>query len=105
MHESGLSSSLSSVQHQELVEIIRSLILATDISRQQEFLTQLRYLLDKEELDLAQARCRHFMLQVRIALLGFDCVTRMTTYLTIESQKLIWGVENDQKHLGSRGSS
>ena len=102
MHESGLSSSLSSVQHQELVEIIRSLILATDISRQQEFLTQLRYLLDKEELDLAQARCRHFMLQVRFALLGFDCVT---TYLTIESQKLIWGVENDQKHLGSRGSS
>jgi hypothetical protein len=101
MHESGLSSSLSSVQHQELVEIIRSLILATDISRQQEFLTQLRYLLDKEELDLAQARCRHFMLQVRFALLGFDCVP----YLTIESQKSIWGVENDQKHWGSRGSS
>lgn len=35
MHESGLSACLSSSQHQEIVEIIRSLILATDISRQQ----------------------------------------------------------------------
>jgi hypothetical protein len=35
MHESGLSLCLTSTQHQELVEIIRSLILATDISRQQ----------------------------------------------------------------------
>ena len=67
MHESGLSSCLTTSQHQELVEIIRSLILATDISRQQEFLTQLRFLLDRDEMNLAQARCRHFMLQVTIS--------------------------------------
>ena len=70
MHESGLSSSLTTGQHQELVEIIRSLILATDISRQQEVLTRMRYLLDKDELNLSQARCRHFILQVKVLFQG-----------------------------------
>ena len=41
-----------------------SLILATDISRQNEFLTTFREHLDNQDLNLEHAEHRHFMLQV-----------------------------------------
>lgn len=41
-----------------------SLILATDISRQNEFLLTFREHLDNQDLDLQLASHRHFMLQV-----------------------------------------
>lgn len=42
-----------------------SLILATDISRQNEFLTTFREHLGNQDLDLRLAAHRHFILQVR----------------------------------------
>lgn len=42
-----------------------SLILATDISRQNEFLTTFREHVDNQDLDLHQAAHRHFILQVQ----------------------------------------
>lgn len=41
-----------------------SLILATDISRQNEYLTRFRVHLDQENLCLSKAGHRHFILQV-----------------------------------------
>lgn len=42
-----------------------SLILATDISRQNEYLSKFRTHLDHEDLCLVNASHRHFILQVR----------------------------------------
>lgn len=41
-----------------------SLILATDISRQNEYLSRFRMHLDQEDLCLSSASHRHFVLQV-----------------------------------------
>lgn len=41
-----------------------SLILATDISRQNEYLSRFRMHLDQEDLCLSNASHRHFVLQV-----------------------------------------
>ena len=43
-----------------------SLILATDISRQNEYLSRFRMHLDQEDLCLSSASHRHFVLQVRL---------------------------------------
>lgn len=64
--ESGLSKYLSESQFTEFTDLVRSLILATDISRQQEFLTQFRYFLDSGNRDLSQANNRQFILQIAI---------------------------------------
>ena len=64
--DSGLSKCLSESQFTEFVDLVRSLILATDISRQQEFLTQFRFFLDSRELNLALPHHRHFILQIGI---------------------------------------
>jgi len=64
--DAGLTKYLTEVQFTELTDLVRSLILATDISRQQEFLTQFRYFLDHGELNLALAHHRHFILQIGI---------------------------------------
>ena len=43
---------------------LKSLILATDITRQQEFLTRLKKHNDSNDLNLRDEENRHFMLQV-----------------------------------------
>ena len=53
-------------QFLEFTELVRSLVLATDISRQQEFLTQLRFFLDNNQLNLSLQHHRHFILQIAI---------------------------------------
>jgi len=64
--ESGLGKYLSESQFSEFTDLVRSLILATDISRQQEFLTQFRYFLDTSDRDISQTNNRHFILQIAI---------------------------------------
>lgn len=50
---------------QDMEQQLGSLILATDISRQNEFLTTFREHLDNQDLDLRLAAHRHFILQVQ----------------------------------------
>jgi hypothetical protein len=64
--ESGLTKYITETQFAEFTDLVRSLVLATDISRQQEFLTQFRYFLDSSELDTSQLNHRHFVLQIAI---------------------------------------
>ena len=52
------------VCRQDMEQQLGSLILATDISRQNEFLSTFREHLDNQSLDLQQAPHRHFILQV-----------------------------------------
>jgi len=64
--ESGLTKYLTETQFAEFTDLVRSLVLATDISRQQEFLTQFRFFLDTGERDTSQLNHRHFILQIAI---------------------------------------
>jgi len=64
--ESGLTKYITETQFAEFTDLVRSLVLATDISRQQEFLTQFRYFLDTSERDTSQLNHRHFVLQIAI---------------------------------------
>ena len=64
--EAGLAKYLTETEFSEFSDLVRSLILATDISRQQEFLNQFRFFLDTSNLDLSQANNRHFLLQIAI---------------------------------------
>ncbi|XP_072045778.1 uncharacterized protein [Amphiura filiformis] len=49
-----------------VVEQISSLILATDIARQQEFLSRLRKHLDSSDLDMKDPKHRHFIIQIAL---------------------------------------
>ena len=49
-----------------LQEIIRDLILATDIARQSEFLALLKRYQDTGEMDMSQKKYRHFALQIAV---------------------------------------
>lgn len=53
------------LRRQDMEQQLGSLILATDISRQNEFLTTFREHLDNQDLDLHLAAHRHFILQVQ----------------------------------------
>lgn len=64
--ESGLSKCLSDSEFVEFTDLVRSLVLATDISRQQEFLNQFRYFLDTGNFDTSHTDHRHFILQIAI---------------------------------------
>jgi hypothetical protein len=72
--EAGLARYLTDGQLAEFIDLVRSLILATDISRQQEFLVQFRYVMDAAAgatadglKDLAATpHHRHFLLQIAI---------------------------------------
>lgn len=55
---------LTSTCRQDIEQQLGSLILATDISRQNEFLSTFREHLDKQDLDLQLPSHRHFILQV-----------------------------------------
>ncbi|XP_069127677.1 high affinity 3',5'-cyclic-AMP phosphodiesterase 7A-like isoform X2 [Argopecten irradians] len=67
LHETGLFSHLSTTQWEQMESQIKSLILATDITRQQEFLTRFKRYLDSGEYDSARNPShRHFMLQIAL---------------------------------------
>jgi len=50
----------------ELEQQISSLILATDITRQQEFLNKFKRYLDHNQLDMSKPELRHFILQIAL---------------------------------------
>ncbi|XP_037606038.1 cAMP-specific 3',5'-cyclic phosphodiesterase 7B-like isoform X1 [Sebastes umbrosus] len=66
LRESGLLSHLPADMSQDMEQQLGSLILATDISRQNEFLTTFREHLDNQDLDLQLASHRHFILQIAL---------------------------------------
>jgi len=64
--ESGLTRYLNEAQYLEFTDLVRALVLATDISRQQEFLNQLRHHLDTGDCDPSRQDTRHFLLKISI---------------------------------------
>ncbi|XP_011871096.1 PREDICTED: uncharacterized protein LOC105563801 [Vollenhovia emeryi] len=64
--ESGVSAQLPTDVRPELQRHISSLILATDITRQQEFLTCFRDYLNNNSLEMKHAEHRHFILQIAL---------------------------------------
>ncbi|KAK2856318.1 hypothetical protein Q5P01_005053 [Channa striata] len=66
LRESGLLSHLPPNMSQDMEQQLGSLILATDISRQNEFLITFKEHLDNQDLDLQLASHRHFMLQIAL---------------------------------------
>ncbi|XP_021356734.1 high affinity cAMP-specific 3',5'-cyclic phosphodiesterase 7A-like isoform X1 [Mizuhopecten yessoensis] len=67
LHETGLLSHFSSMEWERLESQIKSLILATDITRQQEFLTRFKRYLDSGDYDSARNPShQHFMLQIAL---------------------------------------
>uniref|UniRef100_A0A146LRM7 Phosphodiesterase n=1 Tax=Lygus hesperus TaxID=30085 RepID=A0A146LRM7_LYGHE len=63
--ESHLAEEVAPVRP-ELEKQIASLILATDITRQQEFLSQFKGFLDGDGLDMKRPEHRHFVLQIAL---------------------------------------
>ncbi|KAG7455122.1 hypothetical protein MATL_G00253180 [Megalops atlanticus] len=66
LRESGLLSHLPAEDRLNMEKQLGSLILATDISRQNEYLSQFRTHLDKQDLCLGNAGHRHFVLQMAL---------------------------------------
>ncbi|CAK9825536.1 High affinity cAMP-specific 3',5'-cyclic phosphodiesterase 7A [Anthophora retusa] len=64
--ESGVSEQLPANVRPELQRHISSLILATDITRQQEFLIRFKHYLDENLLEMKRADDRHFILQIAL---------------------------------------
>ncbi|XP_053984430.1 uncharacterized protein LOC128879363 isoform X2 [Hylaeus volcanicus] len=64
--ESGVSDQLSASVRPELQRHISSLILATDITRQQEFLVRFKHYLDENRLEMKRTDDRHFILQIAL---------------------------------------
>lgn len=64
--ESGLLDSWAPDDVASLQDMLRSLILATDITRQQEFLTRFRQYLDSGTFDMENPEHRHFSLQIAL---------------------------------------
>ncbi|XP_051174345.1 uncharacterized protein LOC127290025 isoform X2 [Leptopilina boulardi] len=64
--ESGVLEQLPNEIRPELQQHISSLILATDITRQQEFLTRFKNYLDGNLLDMKRGEDRHFILQIAL---------------------------------------
>ncbi|XP_030629169.1 high affinity cAMP-specific 3',5'-cyclic phosphodiesterase 7A-like [Chanos chanos] len=66
LRKSGLLSHLPAEDRLGLEERLGSLILATDISRQNEFVLDFRARLERSDLDLSIAENRHFILQMAL---------------------------------------
>ncbi|XP_033999803.1 cAMP-specific 3',5'-cyclic phosphodiesterase 7B-like isoform X2 [Trematomus bernacchii] len=66
LRESGLLSHMPADISQDIEQQLGSLILATDISRQNEFLSTFREHLDNQDLDFQLASHRHFILQIAL---------------------------------------
>ncbi|XP_048152453.1 cAMP-specific 3',5'-cyclic phosphodiesterase 7B isoform X2 [Corvus hawaiiensis] len=66
LRESRLLAHLPKEVTQDIEQQLGSLILATDINRQNEFLISLKSHLDNQDLRLEDAQDRHFMLQIAL---------------------------------------
>ncbi|XP_078505353.1 3',5'-cyclic-AMP phosphodiesterase 7B isoform X3 [Lissotriton helveticus] len=66
LRESRLLAHLPKEVTQDIEQQLGSLILATDINRQNEFLSRLKAHLDNQNLSLEDAGHRHFMLQIAL---------------------------------------
>ncbi|KAM6082475.1 3',5'-cyclic-AMP phosphodiesterase 7B isoform 3-T3 [Chlamydotis macqueenii] len=66
LRESRLLAHLPKEMTQDIEQQLGSLILATDINRQNEFLIRLKSHLDNQDLRLEDAQDRHFMLQIAL---------------------------------------
>ncbi|XP_048387460.1 cAMP-specific 3',5'-cyclic phosphodiesterase 7B-like isoform X1 [Stegostoma tigrinum] len=66
LRESGLLAHLPMEMIQDIEQQLGSLILATDISRQNEFLTRMKTHLDNRDLSLEDADHKHFILQIAL---------------------------------------
>ncbi|XP_034622772.1 cAMP-specific 3',5'-cyclic phosphodiesterase 7B [Trachemys scripta elegans] len=66
LRESRLLAHLPKEMTQDIEQQLGSLILATDINRQNEFLTRLKAHLENKDLRLEDAPDRHFMLQIAL---------------------------------------
>ncbi|XP_072170208.1 uncharacterized protein [Diadema setosum] len=66
LHETGLLDHLPPSQWKKFVDHIRSLILATDIARQQEFLSEFQRQLDKKDFSLKRHETRKFIMQIAL---------------------------------------
>lgn len=64
--ESGLLDSWAADDVTSLQDMLRSLILATDITRQQEFLIKFKQYLDSGTFDMEDPEHRHFSLQIAL---------------------------------------
>uniref|UniRef100_T1J0B6 Phosphodiesterase n=1 Tax=Strigamia maritima TaxID=126957 RepID=T1J0B6_STRMM len=64
--ESNVFAHLDASLWDEIQLQVRSLILATDITRQQEFLTRFKRYMDENLLDLQLPETRHFILQISL---------------------------------------
>ncbi|KAG0427231.1 hypothetical protein HPB47_025738, partial [Ixodes persulcatus] len=75
LRQSGIFDHLDSSVWDEIEYHIRSLILATDITRQQEFLSRFKRYMENNALDMADKEYRHFILQIALkcADLGNPC--------------------------------
>lgn len=73
--ESGVAEQLTPWRD-ALENQIRSLILATDITRQQEFLSKLKKGLDTDALDMSREEDRHFILQIALKCADISNPTR-----------------------------
>ncbi|EEC05254.1 cAMP-specific 3,5-cyclic phosphodiesterase, putative [Ixodes scapularis] len=75
LRQSGIFDHLDSSVWDEMEYHIRSLILATDITRQQEFLSRFKRYMENNALDMADKEYRHFILQIALkcADLGNPC--------------------------------
>lgn len=65
LRESGMVAHMDPRDRQEIEDVVRGLILATDISRQSEFLALFRQH-QESGLDMSRRECRHFVLQIAI---------------------------------------
>ncbi|GFT19316.1 cAMP-specific 3',5'-cyclic phosphodiesterase 7B [Nephila pilipes] len=66
LSESGIFDHLEKDTWQDIQMQIRSLILATDITRQKEFLARFKNYLSSESLDMENTQYRHFALQIAL---------------------------------------
>jgi len=66
LHQSGLFDHLPRVVTKKIELEMRSLILATDMTRQQEFFTTLKSRVQNNDLNMKVYDDRHFILQVII---------------------------------------
>ncbi|XP_044748639.1 uncharacterized protein LOC123309533 isoform X2 [Coccinella septempunctata] len=73
--ESGVAEQLKPYRD-ELELLIRDLILATDINRQQEFITRFKKYLDEDSLDLTRPEDRSFILQIALKCADISNPTR-----------------------------
>ncbi|XP_064486205.1 3',5'-cyclic-AMP phosphodiesterase 4A-like isoform X3 [Ornithodoros turicata] len=75
LRQSGIFDHLDNSVWDEVEQHIRSLILATDITRQQEFLSRFKRYLENRVLNMAEKEYRHFILQIALkcADLGNPC--------------------------------